>query len=106
LTPFVSTLNTEANVQVRMTAGTMSNFRAMLHEAPNDGGGTQTYTVTVLKNGTDTTITCTMSEDTQTCSSASTVVFATDDFLSIRVTATSTAGTVNRSRFAWVANFR
>jgi len=104
--PLDAALNTEANAQVAVGAGTMAGFRAYLNNPPNNGGGTQSYTVTVRKNGADTTITCTMTEAVNTCTSASSVAFASGDLLSVRITAASTSGPVTGGRFSWVATFK
>ena len=91
---------------VAVGAGTLSGFRAYLNNPPNSGLGTQSYTVTVRKNGADTTIACTMTEAAHTCTSASSVAFVNGDLLSVRITAESTLGLVTGGRFSWVAAFK
>ena len=48
--------------------GTVSGFRVRSNVAPDNGGGTQAYTVTLRLNNASTTLTCTLSETTTSCS--------------------------------------
>jgi hypothetical protein len=75
---------TEASVQgVVPISGTVSNLAVNLANNAQNGGGTQTWTFTVRKNGTPTAITCTVTEATSSCTSTATETFAAGDLISL-----------------------
>jgi hypothetical protein len=112
--PWVSPINgaannTQTNATVVVNAGTLSNFRVFVNEAPQNGGGTQSLTITVLRNGVDTGVACTISETQTQCADTTaptSETFNAGDTLVVRVTANSTGGpNVTVDDLVWVADF-
>jgi hypothetical protein len=57
--------------QMMPTSGTLRNLRVVLDGSPDNGAGTQSYTITVRKNGSDVTgFACTISETETSCQDA------------------------------------
>ena len=93
--------SSESDIQQPMpVAGTLSNFYAILDGSPGNGNS---YTFIVRKNGTDTTVTCTIS-DTDTISSdlTNSVDFDAGDLISIMATPASNPAA---SSMRWTAQF-
>lgn len=69
LAPFtVAPSSSESSHQLVMPiSGDISKLYVKLSGAPDNGGGTQSYVLTVRKNSTDTALTCTISEAQTTC---------------------------------------
>lgn len=63
---------TENNVRTHLPAGTLSDFWCRLLSSPDNGGGTQSYVLTVRVNAADTALTCTISEADVTCAAVDT----------------------------------
>jgi hypothetical protein len=83
----------ESFVQIRMVAGTASGLRAKVSADTVPNGGN--FTVTVRKNGVDTTLACSLAGVAGDCTNGNLVAFATNDRLSIKIVNTLTnAGTV------------
>jgi hypothetical protein len=76
---------TESKVQsIIPAAGTVKNFYVLAQQGPGTGNS---WTMTVRKNSTDTSVTCTISGTNTTCSDKShTAVFAAGDLISVGVT--------------------
>lgn len=73
-------------------AGTVSTLRAFTGAAP--GGSGNSWIVTVRKNGANTTLSCTISGSSQSCSAAGAISFASGDRLGVEfVKSGSPAGT-------------
>jgi len=77
-------------------AGTVSSLRAYVNAAP--GAATDSWTVTVRKNASNTTLACTISASGQTCSSSGSVAVVAGDRLGVEfVEGGSAAGTTGAS---------
>ncbi len=85
------------------TSGTISNFTVNLAVAPNNGGGTQSFTFTVMNGGSATAVGCTISETATDCSdSSNTASFSSGDLISIREVPAGTP-TIASNLARWVA---
>jgi hypothetical protein len=77
--------------QVVPVAGTVSNLSVRLGSTPNNGSGTQKYTFSVRKNGSNSgAISCEISENESTCSSSTQLSFAAGDLISLQATPSGT----------------
>lgn len=78
-------------------AGTSRNFAVVLSAAPDNGGGTQSITITLRKNSAATTQTCTVSEANTTCSFTGDLTWAAGDRWAIQTvpSGTPTVGQAN-----------
>jgi hypothetical protein len=76
---------TESKVQgIIPAAGTVKNLYVLAQQGPGTGNS---WTMTVRRNSNDTSVTCTISGTSTTCSDTShTAVFAAGDLFSISVT--------------------
>ena len=73
------------------TSGTLSNLTVRILSAPANGAGTQSYTMTVYKNGSSTGITCVSSESTSNCADAvNTTSVTAGDVISIETVPANT----------------
>ena len=79
-----SVASTESTVQVAAgAAGTLSSFEFNVSSSPGFGAS---WTVTVRKNGANTSVTCTISGAATSCTDSShTASFSAGDTLSIRI---------------------
>lgn len=102
LLPWGSTTNaTEANVNLPLPSGTASKLVVSLTVAPGLG---QSATITIRRNGTNTSLTCTVSGTATTCSNlVDSVVFNSGDLLSVLYTESNSAA-ASRIRFAFQYN--
>ena len=93
---------TEKLVQNIMPAtGTVASFYFFIDTAPGAGSS---WTFFVRKNGIDTTITCTISGASQTCSDLThTASFAAGDLISVRE---ASSGTPSNTSGQWTATFQ
>ena len=103
---FISAFNdytdsTESMVeQVIPIGGTLSNFYASWEAAP---GGTKNVTLTVRKNGADTSVKCTITGAATSCSdTTNSVTFSAGDRISIGATSTDAPG---GKKARWTARF-
>jgi len=101
LMPWGTTVSpTEANVNVPLPSGTASKLVVSLTAAPSPGGS---VTIRIRKNGSNTALTCTVSDTTTTCTDlVNSVTFSDGDLLSIFY-AKANAATA-RIRFAFEYN--
>lgn len=95
--PFTQRSANEGDVEQAMpVAGTVSNLFVRLNAAPGTGGdaATDSFTFTVRKNQTGTSITCTITGTTDTTCSDTTnsETFAQGDLISIETTPTNSPG--------------
>ena len=100
---FFSNVNATENVvdQVMAIAGTLANFYVRLDGSP---GGATSYTLTVRKNGTDTTLTCVISGSAIACSdTTNSVSFSAGDLISVKSVPSATNPTARAMR--WTAKF-
>ena len=68
---------------VMPTSGTLRNLRVALDGSPDNGAGTQTYTIKLRKNGADINdVSCVISEAETTCQSSGSVAVAKGDLMS------------------------
>ena len=78
------------------TAGRFYNLRVKLTGAPDNGGGTETYTFTLRKTLASTALTCTISETATTCEDVTNkVTYAAGDVVGFRVEPASTPTVVD-----------
>jgi hypothetical protein len=90
-----TTTGTEADGSIPMPSGTASKLVVSLTVAPGTG---HTATVTIRKNGVNTSLTCTVSGTSTTCADTTdTVAYSNGDLLSIQLTEAGAAG--SRIRF-------
>jgi Flp pilus assembly pilin Flp len=98
---------TTTNGQFTITAATtLSNFSVTLGSACTSGGDScsATLTITVMKNGSPTGITCSIPAGSTTCSDTThTAAFAVNDKLNIR-TSRNTGGPDNTHTGSWTVN--
>ncbi len=89
--------NLATDVQISLPrASTTTNLSVILDTAP---GGSNSFTFTILKNGTATSLTCQITGSATTCSDTShTVSFAAGDTLVLQATSTTTA---NATQCGW-----
>ena len=81
--------NTQVNHQLELPVGcTMGNFRASVTTAPNNGAGTQTWTLGIM-NAASSVISCNISENATSCTSATTSVAAAGNLITFYYQATS-----------------
>src|SRR5205809_871138 len=95
----------EALVQQEMTvAGTLSNLRIRL--SATAGGTGASYTFTVRKNATSTSVTCTITDGASTCSDATnSVTFAAGDLISIQAVPSTTVVPTDNLDVRWTARY-
>lgn len=73
------------------TTSTVRRLFCSANAAPDNGGGTQSYAVTLMENGSAQSLTCTISEASTTCSDTSNTYTTTaGDTLSFRVVPSGT----------------
>jgi hypothetical protein len=72
---------------------TPTQFKCQVSAAPDNGGGTQSYTFTLRAGGADTDWTCTISEAETTCADTSGSALSTDVEVAISITPSGTPGT-------------
>lgn len=95
-----TTSTTENNVNVPLPSGTASKLVVSLTSAPGAG---RSATITIRKNGGNTTLTCTVSDAATTCTNAvDSVAFSDGDLLSILYTEAGAAA--SRVRFGFEYN--
>ena len=92
-----NTIGEPTTLSVLPAGGTVSEFRVHLDSAPGLG---QSAIVTVRKNGSDTSVTCTISGASTDCSYSGSVDFSAGDLLNL--TLVGSAGAVF-SRLTWGA---
>lgn len=81
------------------TAGEAKDLRVSVGAAPGVG---KSWAVTLVNNGVDTALTCTIADAATSCSfTASTEVLAVGDTLSVKVVPTGTPTAASSFRFAW-----
>jgi hypothetical protein len=67
------------------TGGNLTGFQVQQRGGSNSGGGTQSYTYTLMRNGTAVAgISCQISENSTSCSSAGSIAVAAGDVVSLR----------------------
>lgn len=99
----VATNDTQIRSVVSLT-GAMEGLYVYLAAAPDNGGGTQSYTFTLQKNGADTAITCSISETSTTCLDIiNSVSMVAGDTFSVKVVPSGTP-TATFTRFSSVFN--
>jgi hypothetical protein len=86
-TPSATTTNGNAPV---LCGGTLSNFAVTLSGTPNNGGGTQQYTFTVMVNGAASSLSCPISEFATTCSDAGSITLNPGDVVNVQSTPSGT----------------
>jgi hypothetical protein len=82
-------------------AGTLSQFRVRANNGPDNGGGTQAYTVTLRLNNASTALTCLLSEASASCSdTTNSVAIAAGDAIAVQVQESGT-GTPTAISVTW-----
>ena len=91
---------TETKVAIPLpVSGVIGGLQARTSGAPNNGGGTQSYTFALMVNGAATSVTCAISEAALACSDlANTVTVAAGDRVSLRSTP---GGTPTAASMTW-----
>jgi hypothetical protein len=99
-----SSTSTNGNATVQSNgSGTLSGFAVSLSGAPQNGGGTQSYTVVVMVDGSPSSITCTISESATSCTDTThSVVLVPGQTVNVRVTP---AGSPNTASATWSATY-
>ena len=95
---------TESAVYGLLTvAGNVTKMTARVSLAPNNGGGTQTWTTTLRRNGTTATAaTCVISELETSCTFTGSAALSANDLLTLEVAPASTPAA---AQFMWVIEF-
>jgi hypothetical protein len=89
--------------EIPVLAGAMSSVRIAVAVAPNNGGGTQSWTFHVVRNGTNVASqNCTISEAVTTCTIAGPVTFTNGQRFALFADAINSPAT---TRIAYTAEY-
>jgi hypothetical protein len=94
---------TEANGQTPIpVAGTVTKLHGHVTAAPDNGAGTDTWSITLREAGADTAATCTISEAETDCSWTGSEAISAEALLGVEITPANTPTAAN---VAWVFEF-
>ena len=96
--------NNESTVAFPLpVGGTLSGLQVRQNGDSNNGGGTQTYTYTLMRNGSaEGAITCAISETATACSSAGTLGVSAGNTVSLRAGPSSNSPTARSVTWSFV----
>lgn len=81
-------------------SGNIEGFQISLSVAPDNGGGTQSYAITLRINGVDSSASCTVSEANTTCTSTTVVSVSAGDLISFKIVPSGTPVSVSLRAFS------
>lgn len=95
--PWGSSFNATENARDSLVAATgqLLALRVVLSAAPQNGAGSQTYSITVRLNGADTALGCTITEDETSCTDNANVAVSAAAEMGVEATPANTPAAAN-----------